>query len=731
MIFTIYARDFLTYCLFIRIVVEADNMFFSFLHKLSPLIFLGSMVVLHACNSQKADSQAPTNQLINQTSPYLLQHAHNPVNWYPWGEDALRKAQKENKPIIVSIGYAACHWCHVMEKESFEDDSVASLMNQYFVSIKVDREERPDIDQIYMEAAQLMTGKGGWPLNCITLPDGRPFFCGTYFPQDAWLDVLSQINKLYQENPGKLEEIAKKVTQGVNAPGLDLKILTNQEITFHNATLDSAYQNLRTDFDKKHGGYQGAPKFPVPSGLTTLMNYYFHTRNKEVLDQVTLTLDRMAMGGIYDQIGGGFARYATDEAWKVPHFEKMLYDNAQLVSVYSQAYALTKKPLYKQVVYQTLEFVRREMIAESGGFYASLDADSEGEEGRFYVWTDAEIDNILTNKAKPFKEFYNVIPKGNWEERKNILYQSEPIEKTAHQFQLPADTLSNMLKQAKAALLQARAKRVRPGLDHKTLTSWNALMIKGYADAYSVFHEAAFLEAALQAGHFLLDSTLYTDNHLNRNGRKDQFAVNAFLDDYAFTIQAFIALYQVTFDEKWLHYGENLMEYAIQHFQDKSTGYFYYTSDTDPELIARKTELYDDVIPSSNAVMAQNLFLLGQYFYNEDKLKQSRHLLSGVLPKLKTSPRYFTGWMQLLMNYTYPFYEVAVVGNDFQEKNKTIGQEFLPNAIRLGGEDEGSLALLENKLVKNKTYIYVCQNKVCNLPVTETSLAIDQITKNK
>ncbi len=692
-------------------------------------ILIAALLILNfGCKLQPEET---TNQLAHASSPYLQQHAHNPVNWYPWGDEALEKAKTTNKPIIVSVGYAACHWCHVMEKESFENDSIAQYMNEHFVSIKVDREERPDIDQIYMEAAQLMSGRGGWPLNCITLPDGRPFFCGTYFPKDAWMDVLKQIVELYNNNPDQLRNIAIKVTEGVNTLPLELAGVADRKANFQPTLLDSVYQNWAAEFDTETGGFQGAPKFPVPNSFQALLQYHFYTQSEQALNQVKLTLNNMANGGIYDHLGGGFARYSTDGQWKVPHFEKMLYDNAQLVSLYSEAYQVTKDESYRTVVYETLAFIKREMTSPEGGFYSSLDADSEGEEGKYYVWTEAEIDKLLGEKADIFKKVYNIQAEGNWEEGKNILYRTRPATEIASELNIPVDELGQSLRTTENTLLEARQQRVRPGLDDKLLTSWNALMIQGCTDAYMAFGEERFLQAALDAGQFLLENSMYDDHRLNRNCRKDAASVNGFLDDYAYTIRAFIALYQVTFDESWLYHAKDLMQYVTTHFPDEESGYFFYTSDQDPALIARKVELFDNVLPSSNAIMAHNLFLLGHYFYNESHLEQARLMLSGVLPQLSQSPRFFANWLQLLMQHTYPFYEVAIVGKDYGQKLETMHQTFLPAAILLGGKNEGSLELLTNKLATGETYIYVCQDKVCQFPVTEARQALGQILNTK
>ena len=433
-------------------------------------------------NKMKEDKQRYnyTNHLINESSPYLLMHAHNPVDWYPWGQEAFDRAKKENKLIIISIGYAACHWCHVMERESFEDTKVAKIMNEYFISIKVDREERPDIDQVYMNAAHLLTGHGGWPLNAIALPDGRPFYAGTYFPKEGWVSLLTQIISVYQKDPEKVEQQANAVTSGIRSS--EIIRLNTEKTGFKQADLHKIFTNWENAIDFQLGGTKEVQKFPLPIGYHFLLKYFHVTRNKKALDAVKITLDNMALGGIYDQVGGGFARYSTDKYWKVPHFEKMLYDNAQMVTLYSRAFQLTKNPLYKKVVYETLEFIERELtspelLGGGHGFYSSLDADSEGEEGKFYTWTKQEIEKTLGKEAGLIIDYYNVTDHGNWERGKNILFRSKTDQAFAkeNKHKLSVEDLQKRVTVARRKLLDARSKKTRPPLDDKILTSWNSL----------------------------------------------------------------------------------------------------------------------------------------------------------------------------------------------------------------------------------------------------------------
>ena len=668
-----------------------------------------------------------TNKLINESSPYLLQHAHNPVNWYPWGEEALQRAKDENKLIIISVGYAACHWCHVMEHESFENEKVAMLMNDDFICIKVDREERPDIDQIYMNAVQLISGRGGWPLNCFALPDGRPIYGGTYFPPENWMDLMNRISIMYEKSPEELEDQAQELTNGIR--NSELVALNRETSDFVSLDLDRTYTNFRKYFDNENGGNKGAPKFPMPVGYDFLLNYHYFFDDQEALDAVELTLFKMAYGGIYDQIGGGFARYSTDEFWKVPHFEKMLYDNGQLVSLYATAYQLTKNSIYKTVVEETLGFIERELTSKEGGFYSSLDADSEGVEGKFYVWKEDEIRSVLSQGADLIIDYYNVSGDGFWEHGNNILLKNETDESFAKRNELSVKELEKRIKDAKQLLLKEREKRVRPALDDKILTSWNGLMLKGYVDAYNVTGETNYLKAAIKNAEFICNNLITKDFRLSRNFKNNKASINAFLDDYAFVIQAFIALYQSTFDNRWLKSANGLLKHAVTHFYDSESGMFYFTSDIDPSLIARKMEISDNVIPSSNSQMAKNLFLLGRYSYNNKYIEMSKTMLNNVKENAIKGASYYANWSVLMSWFSEETYDVSIVGKDCEKLRKEIGKFYLPNIFLSGGVDEKDNPLLEGKLVNNKTMIYVCQNRACKMPVDNVKDMLLQIKK--
>lgn len=684
----------------------------------------GINISAETCSYKQNKCMNFRNRLANESSPYLLQHANNPVDWYPWGSEALEKAKSENKLIIISIGYAACHWCHVMEHESFEDASVAQVMNDFFVSIKVDREERPDVDQIYMDAAYLITGRGGWPLNVIALPDGRPVFAGTYFRKNDWTKILLYFRDLYQKEPETFDNEAEKLTNAIKS--IKVPGLSDGKNSFVKEDLDEAFNKIISYIDFENGGTRGAPKFPMPSIHQFLLTYHFHTKHPKALEAVTTTLDKMANGGIYDHIGGGFARYSTDEIWKVPHFEKMLYDNGQLVSLYSNAFKVTKSELYKKIVYETLEFIEREMTDESGGFYSSLDADSEGEEGKFYVWTKEEIDNLLGEKSELFCDYYSVSTIGNWEGN-NILFITQRKEDLVNKYQIEEKLFDQIIIESKKVLFEERNKRVRPGLDDKILTSWNALMLKGYVEAYSAFGEKKFLEAALKNGEFILNKMMTEDGKLNRNYKNGKNTINAFLDDYAYTIEAFISLYEVTFDEKWIYSAKKSADYVIQHFKEKNSDFFFYTSKLDEPLIARKVDFSDNVTPSSNSSLAEGLFRLSHFFYDEPYEELAKNMLKAIKQFAIMNPSFHSYWLILAFRLSFPFYEFGIVGDKSEKEREKISELFLPNIILFGSRDESSLEILKNRNTMEKTYFYVCENGTCQIPVEEAEKALNKI----
>lgn len=696
---------------------------------LPVLLCLCLTLLLQPLTAQNMNQATPqhTNHLINESSPYLLQHAHNPVDWYPWGEEALEKAKTENKLILVSIGYAACHWCHVMERESFEDESVAAMMNRHFVCIKVDREERPDVDQIYMDAVMLMTGSGGWPLNCFALPDGRPVYGGTYYPKENWMSVLEQLSTLWQKEPNKAREYAEQLTAGIRS--MDEIVKTEEQSPVERSELDAMLKTWSGAFDHKDGGMdRSRNKFPMPNNYQFLMRAAHFTGDETLKDFVDLTLQKIAFGGIYDHVGGGFARYSTDKAWHVPHFEKMTYDNGQLVSLYSEAYQHDPQQLYKDIVYQTLEYTQREMTSPEGGFYSSLDADSEGEEGKFYVWTKAEIEKLLGKEAKWFCQYYQVTDSGNWEHGNNVLIHHFSEADFATQQGWKIGKFREKLAEAHEVLLEARALRVRPGLDDKVLTSWNAIMLKGYVDAYRTFGEKAFLDAALRNANFL-NEAMRDGNRLNRNFKNGTSSINAFLDDYALLIDAYLALFQVTQNKKWLDAASDLTQYTLEHFYDETSGMFYYTSDLDPALIARKFETTDNVIPGSNSIMAHNLFTLSHLLDKPEYEAMAGQMLANVKKDFGKYPSGYSNWGMLMLKKLFPYYEIVIAGPNAGSLALKLRNHYLPNALLVAAQKESDLpiALLENRFKGAETRIFVCQNKACKLPVTTIEAALKQL----
>jgi uncharacterized protein YyaL (SSP411 family) len=665
------------------------------------------------------------NHLNNETSPYLLQHVHNPVNWYPWGEEALEKAKKENKLIIISIGYSACHWCHVMEKESFEDEEVAKIMNENFVSIKIDREERPDIDQIYMNAVHLMKQRGGWPLNCITLPTGEPIWGGTYFRKNDWIKQIKKVNEVFQQNPKIVQDYAQKITKGIQTS--ELPEFNTDTAIFNTEILKKYYSNWSKRFDHKHGGKIGSPKFPLPNNYQFLIDYGIITNNEDILEYVKLSLDNISNGGIYDQIGGGFCRYATDEQWKVPHFEKMLYDNAQLISLFSSAYLVFQDNRYKTIINNTLRFIERELYHnESGAFFSSLDADSEGEEGRFYVWEEQEIKNILKQDFNLCKDYYNINKNGLWD-GKYILLKKEPDSVIAKKYNLTSAQLSNKVNEINQQLFNSRTERIRPGLDDKSLTSWNGLMLKAYTDAYKALQKSHYLDIAIRNGEFILKYQKRKDGGLFHNYKNKKSSINGFLEDYAFVIEAFIGLYEVTLNENWLNEATQLMDYTFDNFFDKKSGMFFFTSKTDNPLIARKFEIQDNVIPASNSTIGKCLFKLGHILSNKYYLETASQMANNIKNDIASYGPGYSNWATLITYHTYPFYEIAIVGKEYKQTISQFQIYHLPNTIVIGTEKNSNLNILKNKFTKGHTYIYVCENGACQQPQMDIDKAISQI----
>lgn len=664
------------------------------------------------------------NQLQFENSPYLKQHAHNPVDWMPWGAEALKKAKDENKLIIVSIGYSACHWCHVMERESFENSAIAQTMNKFFVSIKIDREERPDIDQVYMLAVQLMTNAGGWPLNCICLPDGRPIYGGTYFKPHDWQNILLQIAQMWEEKPEVALDYANKLENGIQrAEKLPIHPIPEQ---YTHKDLEAIVLPWSETFDQKEGGYKRAPKFPLPNNWLFFLKYAVLTNDQEILNHLHFTLKKIGSGGIYDQIGGGFARYSVDHYWHIPHFEKMLYDNGQLLSLYAEAYQQNKDPFYKRIIEETIAWAEREMLAPNHGFYSALDADSEGIEGKYYSFSKAEFDEVLGKDAELFSQYFNITEEGNWEEEHtNVPICAINADQLATKVNMSADEWADFLKTSKRKLFDYREQRIRPGLDHKLLTTWNALLLKGLIDAYRSLGNNHFLDLALNNAQFICTELIQDNNSILHQPRDANRAILGFLDDYAFTIEAFITLYEATFDQKWLTIARQLADKAIGLFYDAEQKTFYYTSSEAEELIARKSEIMDNVIPASSSTMVRQLKRLGLLFDDENYTAIADQLLANVFPQIKTYGSAYSNWAILLLEEIYGINEIALTGEGALAFREELDQHYIPNKIVLGGTEE-SLPLLENRIGK-ETKAYLCKNKTCSLPQGSITALINYI----
>jgi len=664
-----------------------------------------------------------TNALINSNSPYLIQHAHNPVNWVEWSQEAFDQAEKEDKLVLVSIGYSACHWCHVMEHESFEDEDVAKVMNEHFVCIKVDREERPDVDQVYMNAVQLMTQQGGWPLNCFTLPDKRPIYGGTYFKKDQWVNVLLKLNETYKQDKPKVLEYAKQLTEGVQVSELVEKIEVKDD--FDPQVLDALIKKWKQNFDFDEGGGKRAPKFPLPNNYEFLLRYGYQNNDKTVLNHVALTLKKMAFGGIYDQLVGGFSRYSVDMIWKVPHFEKMLYDNGQLLSLYALAYQHDKNPIYADVIRQTISWLENEMLDLEGGFFSALDADSEGVEGKFYTWTKEELKQLLGDDFDWFSEFYNVNNLGYWEHNQYILMRTHSNEEFAKNKGWEIEEFEEKLKNANDKLRAEREKRIRPGLDDKKLTAWNAMTIKGLALSGLALNEQTYIQRAVQTGEWILQHQLKSDGSLWRSRKSGESKIDAFLEDYAHVIDAFVTLYETTFDEKWINHAKMLLAFTQKHFQDESSKLFYFSKEN-TELIARKMEINDNVIPASNSVMAHNLFKIGKLFHDEGMIEDAQQMLTNIYDQMPQYGSGYSNWAMLALNFNLPFYELAIMGDDALKQRKELGQNYTPNMVIAGGND-GSIPFLDDKPRTEETMFYVCEGYVCKAPLRELGLVLEDM----
>ena len=675
------------------------------------------------------------NRLINETSPYLLQHAHNPVDWYPWGGEALQKAKNENKPILISIGYSACHWCHVMEKESFEKEEVAAIMNEHFINIKIDREERPDLDHIYMDAVQVMTGSGGWPLNVFLTPDAKPFYGGTYFPPQkaynraSWTDVLYGVANAFAERGSEVTAQAEGLTAHLLKSNTFGEPVNDSDAVYTAQNARLIFENLMKAADKAEGGFGRAPKFPQTFSIQYLLRYFHFYKNDEALQHACLSLDKMLYGGIYDQVGGGFARYTTDNEWLVPHFEKMLYDNALLVITLSEAYQITHHKRYIETIGQTMDFIEREMMWHEGGFYSALDADSEGEEGKFYVWEKAEVDSVLEDDAAMFCAYYDVTAKGNWE-GKNILHVPVPAI-SADPSNEEGEALMNKLAACRKKLLLQRGKRARPLLDDKMLLGWNALMNTACSKAYAATGEERYRQLAVENMRFITDhfsgKTRGAFYHTYKNGLVGH---DAFLDDYAYLIQALIHLQEITGNASYLELAREITEFVIEGFTDAESDFFFFTHRSQQDVILRKKEIYDSAVPSGNSVMAGNLLYLSHVFDNSEWKKKADAMVGTLLGLIVRYPTSFGGWANQLISMTAGFKEIIITGEKFNEILFGILHIFIPARILQSSSATNEIyPLLKGKQYDEPFLVYVCENYVCQPPLTSLSSFTKQFDK--
>lgn len=678
--------------------------------------FLAIILLITCCNGQTDMNTIPEgkNRLYNATSPYLLQHADNPVDWYPWGEEALKRAKEEDKPILLSIGYSSCHWCHVMAHESFEDTAVARVMNANFINIKLDREERPDIDQIYMDAVQAMGLNGGWPLNVFITPDQKPFYGGTYFPKERWLDMLDAITTAFTENREKLDESADNFAKAISASEVEKYGLSDEEKPITREDIDNSYNQLAARFDHRWGGIQKEPKFPMPSVWQWLLSYGQLSGNLEAKAHLLYTLDKIAAGGIYDQIGGGFARYSVDGEWHVPHFEKMLYDNGQLLSLYANAYKVDARPQYLDVMEETMGWLEREMLDDSGGFYAALDADSEGVEGKFYVWSIEEVEAIAEDDAELIKAYYDVKPRGNWEHT-NVLRRLNSDEEIAEKFNISREDLKATISRFKEKALAERSKRVRPGLDSKLISGWNGLVLTGLTEVYIATGSDKAAELAQNLANFLI-SKMVVDGMLLHTSNQ---SIQGFLEDYAAIIQAFTRYYEGFQEERFLLAAKELTDRVIAEFYDQEETLFYYTSSSAENLIARKKDVFDNVIPSSNSMMSENLYKLSVIF-DDEELRNLHHAVTNKVKGLiKTELEYTSNWAVTSTAKLSRQLEIVVIGPEHQTYAREMQKTYRPNQVMLASATPSELPLMEYKTTREgETTIYVCSEKVCRRPVT-------------
>ncbi len=666
------------------------------------------------------------NKLKHENSPYLLQHAYNPVEWHPWNDETLKLARQSNRMMLVSIGYSACHWCHVMEHESFEDVGVAEIMNKHFVCIKVDREERPDVDHFFMEAIQLMGGRGGWPLNCFALPDGRPVWGGTYFRKEQWKSILQQIASLWDAQSSDLYGQADQLVEALKNTQ---KTVAKSTAMDNLSLLKAMVEKNKSSFDPRYGGNMGAPKFPMPDSLRLPFMMGMQHDDADLLKHVELTLDKMATSGLYDQIGGGFARYAVDERWHIPHFEKMLYDNAQLIGLYAEAYRFYQKPLYEEVVHDSIGFLMKSLMGPEGAFYSALDADSEGVEGKYYVWTKSEFQEVLGEDAALIGEYFGIDKEALWEDGLNVLVVPEEKNAFCKRHQMEVSVFNEKLEYAKKKLLNYRSKRIAPALDDKRLLSWNALQISALLSAYEVFGEKKWLK---QAGHtvdFILKEMRQNDGGLYRSWKNGKAKIPAFLDDYSLMINALIHLYQNESQESHLLLAKELTEYVVKNFYDSKMSLFDFIPIGQSDLAVRPREVYDNVIPSSNAAMCMALAKLGILFEDTPYLKKAEKMIDSQKDVMIKHPSGFTHWAQALMLLEQQAL-IIVRGPGAHEANKQLRRSVPGSMLTAASEGDSAIPAVSDKPLAEKLQFWFCDHKGCQMPVNEIDDLLAHLQKS-
>lgn len=670
------------------------------------------LLTLALCATLISCRQAPIamqNHLAKSSSPYLLQHADQPVDWYPWGDEALNKAKSEDKLIIISVGYSTCHWCHVMAHETFEDDSIAAFMNENFVSIKVDREERPDIDQVYMRAVQMMTGQGGWPLNVVALPDGRPIWGGTYFPKDRWKASLERILEVRRDDPQSVEDYAIQLQEGVKVSSSLAP--TEEPMPIDDELFHVLRHNWSRRWDSVNGGNNKAPKFPMPNNQLYLLRYAVQHQDQEALNQVERTLDAMAAGGIYDHVGGGFARYSVDAEWRVPHFEKMLYDNGQLLELYAHAYRVWPKSEYASIIHETVEFLDRELKSEYGLYFSALDADTEGEEGKFYVWTTPEIDEALGSDAQEFKSVALWDGKARWEHGNRVVLRA-----------IGADRHPKW-NEWMEKLFAVREARVKPGVDTKMLSAWNALALSGLCQSATALQNNELKNRAIELGNAIYERFI-VDGEIWHAWGENGVYIRGFSDDYALMIKAYLDLHAITADTKWLELANAFTTKALELFNDQESVFLWYNDTVGDTLIARSHETEDNVIPATNSIMATNLFWLARALGNSEWESRAIEMTTNALTQAERYPESYTQWANVAMDIKGPFREVVVSGPNAAEEAFQLQKYYLPNSIVLASVSESELPPFENRYLEDATRIFVCEDRSCQLPVDSITDAL-------